>query len=351
MDMRRIAKQCGMVSVMMVAFTCQSLAADFETPRCQQEVLVPCAKEGWQLGFEALYVQTTSDDLAYAQNTNRTEYLRNKWTFAFQINVGYHFGQGNDLLLSWRRIDKISKRASQDLQIPSSFGLIPVIPSVVLPPALELFPQGIVAEADVNEQNLVALDFGKTAFWGPNLTTRHFAGIQYARVESDLKVNAKALRLPNALQPVTSPFVATTVETLSRFNGLGARVGMEGAYHLGGGVSLVGLGYVGALFGEVDYRQNVTAIVNSITLERAVVNSIRTRTNTVSPNAEGRIGLRYTRDWSEDNQVELEAGYLATNFWSTVRGSQAYAPPVTLINGLGAFGYHGPYVKLSWIGT
>jgi Legionella pneumophila major outer membrane protein precursor len=353
MTITKLTKQMVIGCLLMAGSVTSGIAAGIEPAQCLEEgVMVPCAQQRWQFGVHGLYVQPTSDNLAFAQSPGRIENLRYKWTLAFQLDFGYHFGQGNDLLFSWRRIDKITNRGSQDLLIPSSFGPIPVLPPVALPPPLTLFPQGIEAQAEINEHHIVALDFGKSSRWGEKLTTRHFAGIQYVRVESNLQADGIAYRPPSLLEPVTKPFPANTVETLSRFNGIGARVGIEGAYEMIKGFAIVGSGLVGASYGEVDYKQIVTVVVNPIDLTREALTSIRTRTNTVSPNAEGRVGLRYTRNWSEINQVQLEAGYLAANFWSTVRGSQAYVTATGgLTNGLGVFGYHGPYVKLSWIGA
>ncbi len=96
----------------ILALGSSSLFAGTMGPVCTPgNVTVPCPSTGWNVGGQALIFQMMTDNdisldlgVGPAGASINTD-LDAQWDWGFQIEGSYHFNTGNDITISWYRID------------------------------------------------------------------------------------------------------------------------------------------------------------------------------------------------------------------------------------------------------
>ena len=282
-------------------------------------VTVPCESTAWDFGVQALYLEPVhSGDFGYAgyqYNTvtgyNRFNEFDNRWGWGFKLEGSYHFSTGNDLDVNWYHFNKKTHRTF-----------------TVFDPTVGL--AGTTYATTVNPEpkwDAVNVEFGQHVDFGEFKDIRFHAGVQYARIEHDLRIY--------------TPFFATYGHNELRYSGFGPRIGADMQYNFGNGFAIYGNGATAVLIGESKFNHNA---VNGVF---GIFPGSGSKTAMV-PEIEAKLGAKYTYAMAQGD-LSLDAGYMWVNYFNA---NHAAAPFLaTAIVRESDFGLHGPYIGLKWVGN
>ncbi len=313
-------------------------------------VTVPCEKKGWSFAADALYVQTNNvgavtsnvtgsvavdpttgdfDPTGSAVNDSVGS-LSPDWNWGFQLAAAYYFGTGNDVNINWTHF----VHGYDETTTASSGVLLGDYISDAL--ATGVATNQITTRVD-NDFNSVNFEFGQLVHFGEHVDTRFHGGLQWAQIDESL--TQTGVNTGNTLANDTNVID-------SDFDGIGPRFGADTAYNFGNGFSVFGNVAAGILVGSINTSQTET-FTNAEGTVVGVGTSSSDTGNTVVPEAEAKLGVRFTKALAQGD-LSAEVGYMAVNYWD--------AQNITDYNDVGDsneenFGYNGIFFGLKWMGN
>jgi len=307
-------------------------------PACNADsVTVPCERNAWDIGIEALYVQPSA--VANVTETGSTDGeslndLEPKWNWGFLIEGSYHWGTGSDVNLNWTHFTKTTTNS-----VDSGEGEI----------LAGVDYNGSVTTSVDNKFDEINLEVGQTVNFGEHVDVRFHGGLQFARIEQDLDQTG----LNSVASPVSLAGLDDAIENDSKFTGAGPRVGVDGKYKFNNGFSivsdlatslLVGTRKINTSFASVDPAGVISPISDSESgSSRQIV-----------PSVEAKLGIRYDHPMSmHGGDCALELGYQVANFWDAIETLPQGQPGEILEfpSQNNSFSYQGVYLKATWIGN
>lgn len=293
-------------------------------------VTVPCEKSAWDLGLQALYVETNSiGSVAHAAVTTGSDIattyneLDPEGDWGYRLELSYHFGTGNDINVNWTHIE-----ADSDSHLTS---LADDINNLT----------GLTPSADVkthleDEFDAVNFEFGQHVDFGEHYNARIHGGLQYMSVERELTQRSAALAPANVGDN-------NTLVAKSDFDGFGPRAGLDTSYDFGNGFAIYGNAAVSLLAGDDDYTAANTATVGTTA---TVTTAIYSESKIVA-GAEGTVGVAYTHPMAQGD-LTFNLGYQVVNYWEPSTG---FAAATAVPGGDSNFGYHGVTFGAKWVGN
>jgi Legionella pneumophila major outer membrane protein precursor len=281
-------------------------------------VTVPCERTAWDIGGQALYLQTTTNNgFSYfpsATNPGRYNDAGQRWNWGFQIEGSYHFNTGNDVTVSWYHIDTDRSNAALD---PDLF--VTTAGSVT----------GI-AFGQKNRWDAVNAELGQFVDFSANQKLRFHGGFQFARIK-----------------PTSDVTIVTVAETrafslTSEYNGFGPRTGLDMGYVFGNGLGVYAKGAAAVLVGTSKFNDG-----GAYTYGSTFVSTTRHGSRTaIVPELEAKLGGNYTYAMAQGD-LTLDAGYMWFNYFNALNNVELSGGRIRGSD----FGASGPYVGLKYIGN
>ena len=310
-------------AVAVLAFGSSAVFAGTMGPVCSPgNVTVPCASTAWDFGVQALYLKPSLTGATYAgaragTNTNVYERAPINWNWGFKLEGSYHFNTGNDLNLNWYHINNTHKRTEPN----SAFSFI----------GLPVDFTNYTASSNPR-WDAVNLEFGQHAHFGEWKNIRFHGGVQYAHLANSLDVNgnlvAAGVATPNSL------------DTDSKFNGFGPRIGADYWYNWGNGFAMYANGASALLVGTESF--NDTWKIGALATQSSTGSA-----TFVVPELEAKLGVKYTYAMAQGD-LSLDAGWMWVNYFNALHNRD--------IDGLGGVvetnvAFQGPFLGLKWVGN
>ncbi len=306
-------------AVAVLALGSSAVFAGTMGPVCTPgNVTVPCERTAWDIGGQALYLQTTTNNgFSYypsAVNPGRYDDVGQRWNWGFQIEGSYHFNTGNDVTVSWYHIDTNRSTAAID-------------------PALS-FAGDTITAATVGQKNrwdAVNAELGQFVDFSANQKLRFHGGFQFARVK------------PTVDLALTTATTTAAASLTSDYNGFGPRTGLDMGYVFGNGLGVYAKGAAAVLVGTSKFNDNAAYQTIAGTTGAVALHGSRT---SIVPELEAKLGGNYTYAMAQGD-LTLDAGYMWFNYFNALNN-------VDLLNGgiKGSdFGAAGPFVGLKYVGN
>lgn len=319
------------LAVMGLAVSGFALAGTMGPVCAPGNVTVPCEAKRWDLGVQALYLQSIySGSKAYQHSLLPTGSVRavdNDWDWGSRLEGSYHFNTGNDVTIDWTHFS--SNKNEIDLA-----GYIPLNARLVV-------TNQPVAQYSKDKLDQVNVVMGQHADFGMVKKMRFFGGMQYAHLQID-STNYFGTRFTSPPYPVL-PFSSVSQFDNTDYKGFGPVIGIDYAYELSNAFSLTARGAGSILYGTSRYSNGyVGAPVNLVFASRS--NKVRT----IVPSLDAKLGVNYAYSVGQ-GILNLEGGYQALNYFNALQtqGIAGFAGQVTNSD----YGLYGPYFGLKYVGN
>lgn len=310
-------------AISVFTFGCSAVFAGTMGPVCTPgNVTVPCEKNAWGIGGQALYLQTmTNKELSYYRGiSEQGEFndLSGQWSWGFQLEGAYHFNTGNDFTINWYHID------SNDHNF-------------LLSPTLFLATEVLVQ--DKMRWDAVNGELGQFVDFSANKKIRFHGGFQYARIKPSSSITiSQAETLTDALSPVV-------YQLSSQYNGFGPRTGLDMNYVFGNGFAIYAKSAAAVLVGTAKFNDGGFNTVNQFAGPATVAPAFHGTRTAVVPELEAKLGANYTYSMAEGD-VSLDAGYMWFNYFNPLGFVDAVS-----VTRMSDFGASGPYFGLKYVGN
>jgi hypothetical protein len=291
----------------------------------------------WSFGIEALYVKPANNQFQYGQlNTDTTatiptfknKSVSNDHEWGGTVDMTYMFpGSSRDVKLSYTHID-FSNSSNTTVGANQSFDAGD-------------FNNAFDTEGDYakgsqdTDVDSVDLVFGQWIRIGQRVDLHPFGGLRYADIRTDDKGTYSDVS--------TDPATVSTQKFTSDFQGIGPRVGMDTAVHLGQGFSIVGTMAGSLLIGSNNSKFNVYDATGSIAEQDIYKNGSST---TVVPELDARIGVDYMYAFTPETSMNVQLGWQVVNYFDVTDTDAIDAVSPNTVNNSEDFGYQGPYLRL-----
>ncbi|WP_454781490.1 Lpg1974 family pore-forming outer membrane protein [Legionella sp. WA2022007384] len=309
----------------ILALGSSTLFAGTMGPVCTPgNVTVPCPSTGWNVGGQALVLQTMTDndvsldiDVTPTGVSINTE-LEAQWNWGFQIEGSYHFNTGNDITLTWYHLDTGWNNHE-------------------FTPAFD--PDTLIGFGHKNRWDAVNGEFGQFVDFSANKKIRFHGGFQFASIKRS--VHAFATDFDAGVPDFTVGFEGNT-----QYNGFGPRTGIDMNYVFGNGFGIYAKAAAALLVGsqkhsyDVDFVDPDGSVPGLPTVFTVDVSGSRTA---IVPELEAKLGASYDYAMAQGDLV-LDAGYMWFNY---IHALNTTVLPVTATD----FAAAGPYFGLKYIGN
>ncbi len=305
----------------VLAFASSTVFAGAMGPVCTPgNVTVPCEKMAWDIGGQALYLQTTTNNgFSYYPSLNNSSVfddLSGQWNWGFQIEGSYHFNTGNDVTISWYHLDTNNHRLAINA---AAFNTS----------ATAVFVKEQMRWDAVNGE------LGQFVDFSANKKIRFHGGFQYARIKPTTQYAITSPALVSVGLEATETFPLTT-----EYNGFGPRTGLDLNYVFGNGFGIYAKGAAAVLVGTAKFNNGGITVLSTGSF--TPLHGSRT---SIVPEVEAKLGADYTYAMAQGDII-LDAGYMWFNYFS----------PLNMITTTGGFtssdfGASGPYFGLKYVGN
>lgn len=284
-------------------------------------VTVPCPSTGWNVGGQALILQTMTDndvtlniDATPAGVAINTE-LDAQWNWGFQIEGSYHFNTGNDVTLTWYHLDSGWNNTEFTLAVD---------------------PDTLVGFGNKNRWDAVNGELGQFVDFSANKKIRFHGGFQFASIKRS--VHAFATDFDAGVPDFTVGFNGST-----QYNGFGPRTGIDMNYVFGNGFGIYAKAATAILVGTSKHGYDVDFVdIDGSAGGTFLVDVAGSRT-TIVPELEAKLGANYTYAMAQGD-LTLDAGYMWFNYFNALNTTVL---PTTATD----FGAAGPYFGLKYVGN
>jgi hypothetical protein len=351
-------------------------------------VTVPILPAGFYVGASLFYFQpsVTDGDLNFAvdNNTADTREIAVRpgfdWGWA-TIQAGYIFeGTSNDVSIDYWHLGTLDKRTVSgnvtDLLIPLTATSTDInLSNFVLQPNLINSRPGF-------DFNQVDLEVGQYINLGSRWQFHPMAGLQYSRINQ--RIDSQSFLSLNLLANdvgATGPFTVpvNTISALnSTFNGIGPRLELNANYNAGYGFGVEGQFSTAVLVGRFTSTFHTfisspggvfSFLIGDLIQPFIIEDSVSVKTWRVVTNLQGKLGVNYTYLFKNDcvSSLKVALGYQVDkyfnsldvirtsgnlnrpqrNFETTTVPAITFTPGQTIHEGAD-FGFHGPYVSLTF---
>ncbi|MBA2654787.1 MAG: hypothetical protein H0U71_06945 [Gammaproteobacteria bacterium] len=375
------------------------------------EVDMPLFNRAFEFGARALFIKTSAPEVDYAllfpsptsRSDGRYKSSRPSYDFGYKLYLGYFIPcSGNDIRLTYSDFEQKDRSHSgapegfvnppnpRQFQVPVRAFVPGIIGDVIVSDGggpVETFPGGLVfdpaiveatgsaIEGDVKNtirQGSIDLDAGQFINIDNFIRLRFFGGLRYSRLKNNFNTTFVIGNLTASESTLSGPFIGTiepftvsglstitlasqsqlleSIRQTSTYNGIGPRMGGEGAFHIGGGFGLVGSLSTAMLIGKQQSALSKTttgelalALAGITTVTEGTpgfdisiddltppigsvfttsINEIQDfefdRTTRIVPNLEANIGINYTIQLEHCRTVTIEVGYYVNHFFNAV---------------------------------
>ncbi|STX40793.1 major outer membrane protein [Legionella gratiana] len=310
----------------ILALGSSTLFAGTMGPVCTPgNVTVPCPNDGWNVGGQALVLQTMTDnDVTLDLGIDTTPpvvggFLHTdvdaQWNWGFQIEGSYHFNTGNDITLTWYHLDTNWNNSTFTPGIP---GLDDIL----------------IGFGNKNRWDAVNGEFGQFVDVSANKKIRFHGGFQFASIKRS--VHAFATDVDADPDDFLARFNGNT-----QYNGFGPRTGIDMNYVFGNGFGIYAKAAAAVLVGSAKHGYNFDVFTSGAG-EVFDFNISGSRTAVV-PELEAKLGASYDYPLAQGDLV-LDAGYM---WFDYIHALNTTVLPVTATD----FAAAGPYFGLKYIGN
>jgi len=270
------------------------------------QVTVPNLKAGPSFTLEGLFLRPTNSDLVYNTTTDnngntQSHALKPGYGLGFCVGMGYVFPEsGNDVQINWQHFNH----------------------STTTDPVGDAFSS--VSSDGTFKFDTIDLDVGQYLDIGTRFQTRLFAGLRYAALKQDVS-NTLSLAATDV-----SDASSAVRDSVSKFTGIGPRLGVDTTYHINNSFGVVSHLATGLLIGNVDH--DVTAPNATFTAD--------TQTRVV-PEIDAKLGFDYTVPFKDQaSNMTVEAGYQVTQYIDAIDSGFRF--------NTSGIGFNGPYLNLNF---
>jgi len=269
-------------------------------------VTVPCASTAWDVGGQALYLQTMNNeslDVASSVTPGSFSIDQNaQWHWGFQLEGSYHFNTGNDFTLAWYHVDTNWKNVDLDPALVPAF----------------------TGELSYKQRwDAVNGELGQFVDFSANKKMRFHGGFQFA----SMKRNAQGFVNPAG--------TSTAFSGQTEYNGFGPRTGLDMNYVFGNGFGIYAKGAAALLVGTSKNSLN--------TGTGADVAGLSNSRTAIVPELEAKLGAAYSYAMAQGD-LTLDAGYMWFNYFHGLNSTSRGVDQVD-------FAAAGPYFGLKYVGN
>lgn len=291
-------------------------------------VTVPCETKNWDLGVQALYLQSVySSSKAYHQTqspTNGILGLNNQWDWGYRLEGAYYFNTGNDLTIDW--IHYSGGASQSNLAGPMQ----PQVGGMNLDQPFNL--------VDKNSLDQVYFSVGQKAYVGLIDKMRFFGGLQYAHLQTNT-----THYFSTVINNEDLPFTSVSQFDNTDFKGLGPIIGVDYAYDLSSALSLTAHSAGSILYGTSRYSNGYVGTPIGM-----VVASVYGNTRTMVPSLDTKFGMNYAYSLAQ-GMLNFEGGYQAVNYFNVLQTQSiaGLSGPILVSD----YGLYGPYFGFKYVGN
>lgn len=292
---------------------------------CDCEVTVPKYAGGVRVGVEALYFGADVKDTEYAftfqsqsgVDSFRSHNVSSDRDWGYAIELAYvAAGTGNDFVVNWtdhefKGSDTVALAGSSSGEIHGLFmfsGADSDFPELVSGGSPTLYSNNELESAKGSyDVDYTKIDFeaGQAIKIGhDSVILRFHAGLRYADLDTKFAVT---------YHETSGDYNASAVAE-SDFDGLGPRMGIDGAWHVSNGFSVVAEASAALLVGDVSATQKYEDHDTATPADYSFAHRV-SYDNKVVPNLEMRLGVNYQHHFSNNAEMNLQVGYQATNYF------------------------------------
>lgn len=316
-------------------------------------VTVPCERNAWDFGAQALYLQPTfNSGWAYIERTSVPislapfaysvqdyQQFNPDWDWGFQIEGSYHFNTGNDLTINWYHLE-----TGDDFYGPYAFFAgLPVTPTF----------NHLVASN--TRWDAVNAEFAQFTDFSASTKIRFHGGAQYANIKANVS--------NSSIESEGLTSISGYAEAHSAFSGFGPRAGADVDYLFSNvsGFGLYAKAAAAVLIGTSKFNNSQIGILNVGGGEVPIFATNATdqfgSRRTMVPELEGKLGGHYTYAMAQGD-LTLDAGYMWVNYFNAL--DNTYNNGVFPSTGVSAgvspiaetdFALSGPYIGLKYVGN
>lgn len=287
-------------------------------------VTVPCVAQLWDLGAEALYLQSIfGADKSYGMEPNsQLKNISNQWNWGYRLTGSYHFNTGNDVTVNWTHFSTSANQGNliAPFAIPD-FGVIEV-------------PNQLVNRNRLDQVNIV---MGQHVDLGLRDKMRFYAGMQYANIQSTTQNYYSS---PIILRAIGSN---VTLFDNTDYKGFGPSIGIDYSYNITDALSLTANGGGSILYGTTRYHAGYV-----LTQYNVIEAQVYASKKAIVPGLEAKLGLNYAYNLAQ-GVVNINAGYQAMNYFNPLNAQflQVLTSNIASVN----YGVFGPYFGLKYVGN
>ncbi len=179
-----------------------------------------------------------------------------------------------------------------------------------------------------NHFDVLNAEIGKVLNFEPDLKMRLFTGLSALWLHNQIKANFAGI------DPILGPY-SFGIMTRSKYNSVGIRLGLDGQYHGWCGINMVGMLagnlYVGSQQPSTDMN-GTGSILSAAGIPENHQSISHSSYIQLVPALDAKLGLKYSRRYSNNKSFALEAGYMASIY---VNAIQNYVPSTYVPASLG----------------